>query len=236
MRESFRGQSKYKCEQCKDTGYIVIPQEISQPIMKQCQCLKEEKIERQWRNSGIDPNNNEQTFGNFTIHNEVSKRCKDTAIKYFRDFRDIENDRRNSLLLCGQSGCGKTHLTIALGKNLINKGVSVVYMPYRDTITKIKHNILDNEYYRKQLSKYQNCQVLLIDDLFKGKINDSDINIMFEIINYRYMNHKPTIISSEFTVGRMLNFDEAVGSRIYEMCRDYVVQIEGKENNYRLVN
>ena len=108
-------------------------------------------------------------------------------------------------------------------------------MPYRDVITKIKQNMLDAEYYCKIISNYQICEVILIDDLFKGKINESDINIMFEIINYRYLNFLPIIVSSEFSIDRLLAFDEGVGSRIYEMCKDYVVEIEkDMNNNYRL--
>jgi DNA replication protein DnaC len=107
-------------------------------------------------------------------------------------------------------------------------------MPYRDVITAIKQNMLEEEFYKKQLSKYQTAEILLIDDLYKGKINESDINIMFEVINYRYLNYLPVIVSSEFTIDKMLNFDEAIGSRIYEMCKDHIVQIEGAENNFRL--
>ena len=95
--------------------------------------------------------------------------------------------------------------------------------------------MLDSEYYKKFISKFQNCDILLIDDLFKGKVNDSDVNIMFEIINYRYINNLPMIINSEFLIDRLLYFDEALGSRIYEMCRDYLVQIKHDiKNNYRL--
>lgn len=95
--------------------------------------------------------------------------------------------------------------------------------------------MLDSEYYKKFISKFQNCDILLIDDLFKGKVNDSDVNIMFEIINYRYINNLPMIINSEFLIDRLLYFDEAIGSRIYEMCRDYLVQIKHDiKNNYRL--
>ena len=95
--------------------------------------------------------------------------------------------------------------------------------------------MMDSEYYGKLISKYQSCDVLLIDDLFKGKINESDINIIFEIINYRYMNCLPIIVSTEFTVDKLLSFDEGTGSKIYEMCKSYVVEIEKKkENNYRL--
>ena len=108
-------------------------------------------------------------------------------------------------------------------------------MPYRDVVTSIKQNMLDVEYYANIINKYQVCDVLLIDDLFRVKINESDINIMFDIINYRYYNCLPIIVSIEFTVDKLLAFDEGGGSRIYEMCKRYVVEIpKGIENNYRL--
>ncbi len=108
-------------------------------------------------------------------------------------------------------------------------------MPYRDVITKIKQNVIDEKKYASTILKYQVCEVLLIDDLFKGRLNESDVNIMFEIINYRYLNFLPIIVSSEFTIEKMLEFDEGIGSRIYEMSKDYVVEIKNDiRNNYRL--
>ena len=95
--------------------------------------------------------------------------------------------------------------------------------------------MIDEEYYQRMISKYQTCEVLLIDDLFKGRVNESDVNIIFEIINYRYLNYLPIIVSSEFTIEKLLTFDEGVGSRIYEICKDYVVEIKkDMRNNYRL--
>lgn len=72
--------------------------------------------------------------------------------------------------------------------------------------------------------------------LQNGKVTESDVNIMFEIINYRYLNLKPIIVSSELTQSKLLDFDESVGSRIIEMCRDRIGEVKGIENNYRLRN
>jgi DNA replication protein DnaC len=212
-----------------------MPQENMQPIAISCECRKVEKLKNEWKHSGINVEQSTQTFSNFEIWNEASQRTKDTAIAYYQDFHKIKDSRKNSILLCGQVGSGKSHCCIALALNFLKQKIKVVYMPYRDVITKIKQNMIDAEYYSKMISKYQLCEVLLIDDLFKGKINESDINIIFEIINYRYLNFLPIIVSSEFSVDKLLVFDEGVGSRVYEMAKDYVVEIEKDiSNNYRL--
>lgn len=235
MSEREQKKTLYNCDKCNDTGWILIPQDNRQPLAVSCECRKIEKLKNEWKYCGINVEQSKHTFSNFEIWNQASERAKDTAVAYYNDFNEIRNYRKNSILFCGQVGSGKSHLSIALAINFLKQKVKVVYMPYRDVITKVKQNMIDQEYYSRTISKYQLCEVLLIDDLFKGKINETDINIMFEIINYRYLNYLPIIVSSEFSINRLLDFDEGVGSRIYEMCKDYVLEIEKDiRNNYRL--
>ena len=235
LKERGLKQTSYECSKCCDTGWILIPQEHMQPIAVACECRKIEKLKNEWKYSGINVEQSKLTFASFEVWNDTSRRTKDTAATYCTDFDEIRDKRRNSILLCGQVGSGKTHCSIAVALNFLKQRIKVVYMPYRDVITKIKQNMIDEEYYTKTISKYQLCEVLLIDDLFKGKINETDVNIMFEIINYRYLNFRPIIVSSEFSIDRLLAFDEGVASRIYEMAKDYVVEIEKDiRNNYRL--
>jgi len=193
------------------------------------------KVQKIWEQSGISVNDIDKTFKNFEAWNREIRDMKDKVTSYLMQFDNIKNDRNNSILLSGKSGCGKTHLSLALANNLLKKKeVAVVYMPYRDVITSLKQNMTDEEYYKKTLTKYQKAEVLLIDDLLKGGTTKSDVNIMFELINYRYLNRLPMIISTEFDQRKLLDFDEAIGSRIYEMSKGYVVEIKGEGNNYRL--
>lgn len=189
----------------------------------------------QWKSLGIDLSKSKETFSNFEVWNMDSRVAKDTAVAFYNDFNYIKSTKQNSILFCGQVGSGKTHLSIALALNFIQHNIRIVYMPYRDIIVKLKQNMLDEEYYERIISKYKLAEVLLIDDLFKGKTSQADFNIMFEIINYRYLNHLPMVISTENTIEELLFLDEAIGSRVYEMCKNYTVQIErGSEKNYRL--
>lgn len=164
----------------------------------------------------------------------MQKTAKDKAVSYVKSFRDIEFDRNNSIAFLGNCGSGKTHLSIAIANNLMAKNIGVLYMPYRNAVTKIKQTVTDEINYNNAIQRYKSARVLLIDDFAKGKVTEADINIMFEIINHRYLNGKPIIISSELLQEDLLKFDEAIGSRIIEMCKGRIVEIRGIENNYRL--
>lgn len=228
-------ESSSKCEICNDTGFTVSKDDKGYDLYKPCKCRQMAKVQKIWEQSGISVNDIDKSFTNFEAWNTDVKNMKDKTTSYYLQFNNIKNERHNSILLSGKSGCGKTHLSLALANNLLKKKeVAVVYMPYRDIITSLKQNMTDEEYYKRTLTKYQKAEVLLIDDLLKGKITESDVNIMFELINYRYLNRLPMIISTEFDQRKLLDFDEAIGSRIYEMCKGYVVEIKGQGNNYRL--
>lgn len=223
----------YKCPKCKDTGFIEHVREDGSRSYTYCECRKKEEINKLWNKSGIKDLS--ASFKKFERWNEASTELYNTAVNYYKNFENIKNDRNNSIMFCGQPGSGKTYISLALANNFIKqKTIEVVYMPYRDTVTEIKQILIDKENYKKTVDKLQKAEILLIDDLFKGKINETDINIIFEIVNYRYINNLPLIVSTELTVDKLLQIDEAIGSRLYEMCKGHVVEIQGMENNYRL--
>lgn len=235
MKKEQEQKKKVCCSKCDDTGFILTKDDRGHDIYKPCKCREMAKVQRIWESSGISVNDIDKTFKNFETWNKDINTMKEMALNYFMRFEELRADRNNSIMFCGNPGCGKTHLSLALANKLLkDKSIGVVYMPYRDVITSLKQNMLDEDYYKKTLDKYQKAEVLLIDDLYKGKITESDVNIMFELINHRYINKLPIIISTEHPVGELLRRDEAVGSRIYEMCKGYVMEIKGMNNNYRL--
>ena len=200
-----------------------------------CECVNKEISIVQFKKSGINVNDKDKSFNTFKVWNEASKNLKNTGIAYYTNYDKIKNTSKNSILLAGNPGSGKTHILIALSNNFIsNRSIKIIYMNYREAMTSIKQNMLDKEIYYREIRKYQEAELLFIDDLFKGKITEADINIMFEIINHRYINRLPLMISTEKTIEELLNIDEGTSSRIYEMCKDYLVEVKGTENNFRL--
>ena len=199
-------REEYECLKCRDTGWIECKDGNGYTFMKHCDCWAVKEARRLMKQSGIS-----LEFQN----------------KGFKDFDTRGNP---------QVGAGKTHLGVAICNNLMNRNVAVCYMAYRNAVTKIKQVMTDEPEYNRVLRPYMQTRVLYIDDLLKGRVTESDVNILYEIVNYRYMNNLPMIISTEKSIEGLLEFDEAIGSRIIEMCRGNIVQLRGKELNYRLTS
>ena len=223
-----------ECEFCNGTGYeaINVDGEIQ---FVECRCNKMKLSDKYRLHSSIGAGLKDMTFDSFIADDsEVLTNAKNKAMYYVRDFDNKAGWRNNSILFHGQPGSGKTHLGIAISNALLDKEYEVVYMPYRNAITEVKQNITNYDVYRKLMSRYSKCGVLYIDDFLKGKISEADVNVIYEIVNYRYNNNLPMILSTEKSLEEMLDFDEAIGSRIIEMCKESIIKFDGVRLNYRI--
>lgn len=232
---------RYECEICKDEEWIYDEETNS---VRPCKCREVKIYKRILEASGITQAFLSRNFNNFKPVNPVAANAKAMAMDYVKKFDNIKSLRNNSIAFLGQVGAGKTHLSIAIANELMKRNIGVRYMQYREDITRIKQTLMDEENYGREMNKYKNATVLLIDDLFKNATNknragydtlsDSDKRIMFEIINYRYFKNAPIIVSSEYFAEDLLEFDEGIGSRILEMCEGHIIEFHGQELNYRL--
>lgn len=223
------------CGECGGLGFIITVEDGRQ-FAEPCRCREKHLAMARLKRSGIADWMLEKGFNNFyDLGDPVLMDAKNQAIAYYQGFLKNENSRNNSIIFCGQSGSGKTHLAMAICTNLLTVCcVGVSYMAYRNTVTEIKQLVNDKEGYYAAMWKYCTERVLCIDDMLKGRSTEADLNILYELINYRYMHNKPMIISTEKTQEELIGFDEATGSRILEMCRGNIITLSGKGLNYRL--
>lgn len=208
-------------------------------VFKDCVCAPKRQSQHLMKFSEITEEFKKMTFSSFILEGkaEVIKEAHQCAVDYFVEFDHIKDTRNNSISLLGQPGAGKTHLLTALANNLIiKKQISVLYFPFVEGFNDLKDDFTVLE---EKLTKMKRVGVLFIDDLFKGRTQPTDFQIeqMFAVINYRYLNHKPIMISSEKTVDELCDIDEALGTRIFEMSKNYTIVIKGdrKVLNHRLV-
>lgn len=230
----------YECEICRDEEWLF---DLINNSARPCKCREAKLYKKIIESCGITESFLEKNFENYRVTNKQTEVALNIARDYANTYKLIKDTKNNSLALLGQVGSGKTHLTIAVANKLMANNIGVRYMQYREDIPRIKRAATNEEEYTREINKYKNAKILLIDDLYKSAIskgqfgeylNDADKRIIFEIINYRYVKGIPIIVSSECSMRTLIDLDEGIGSRILEMCKGHIVEIVGKENNYRL--
>ena len=223
--------NEYNCPKCKDIGYIITGRNTA----RECECVVQRRINRLFKASQITDEFKKLSFKNFITKGkpQVIVDAYKCAANYCKRFPEIRNTRHNSICLLGQPGAGKTHLLIAASNYLLKRGIGVLYFPYREGFDEIKDDL---DALEEKASRMKEVDVLFIDDLYKRGATEFEIKTMFSVINYRYLNHKPIMVSSEFLEDDLLDIDEALGSRILEMARDFTVPITGDRKllNHRL--
>lgn len=221
-----------RCELCGDVGYRHYI-ENGQEMVEECECLNRIKFERNMKKSGA---NREMTFDNWHSDDNWQTDMGAKAVEY----ADGGYLTGQWFFAGGQVGCGKTHICTAILHELIKTNIGCKYMAWRDEAVQLKAIVNQHEEYHQRLMEICKSQVLYIDDFWKTqqgmKPTQADVNLAFQIINFRYQDKKyVTIISCEHTVKKLMEIDEAVGSRIYERSKAYRVEIEKDETkNYRL--
>lgn len=133
------------------------------------------------------------------------------------------------LVLTGPVATGKTHLATAAALRLIEYGHTVVFADSTDLCARLRDF---SDVHAAPI--YQRADVLILDDLgteSRTSVTDSG---MFRILNYRYANNRPTLLTTNLTIGQIAQWDgwERIVRRIEECAR--VIQLRPDRFVHRL--
>ena len=159
---------------------------------------RQKKIERLLGKSGIKKRFQQRTFDRFIADTAERRRCLRTAKEYADRFAEklVSGD---GLYIEGPNGTGKTHLAAAIALQLIASGVPVVCKTAGDLLADVK-NAFDNGAVSEAviLRAYKDADLLVIDDLGKEMCTDWSMSTLYAILNDRYEDLKPTIITTNY--------------------------------------
>ncbi len=215
---------KASCSICNDLHYL-----NKNGLVVRCECQLKHDIEQNMKKSGMNNLLNNKV-SNFETKQKWQSDLKNLAIKYAKTYTD------EWFVVLGQSGSGKTMICSALANKMLSDGLSVNYIQWDSFMREHKQKVI-KEGDVSFLYKVMDVQVLYIDDLFKGKITDYDLEVCYEVINYRYNKRLITIVSSEHLFNSLNQIDSAIAGRMFERSNGYVFEIDKNDkNNYRVNN
>ena len=157
-----------------------------------------------------------------------------TRVSQLLDFSWI--DKKENVLFFGPPGLGKTHLSIALGFEAIEKGYSVCF----ERVSNLMKILKNSEVQRIsgfRLKKILNSDLLIIDEIGYTPIEKREANLFFNLISEMYEKQSIVITSNKsFTVWAEMMGDEIMTTAMLDRLLHHanIFTLEGE--SYRLAN
>lgn len=190
---------EFDCELCKDTGYIdgkicgciknaakkILINSLSETLP-----LEDSRFEsfdlKYYPDENMDGGNPRKRMENlFAL-------CKAYAENF--NPKTAEN-----LLFMGDAGLGKTHLSLAIVYELLNKGFDVIYGSSYNLFSAMENDHFGNRS-NDSFSAAVSCDLLVIDDLGSEFVSPYIQSMFYNVVNTRLLANKPTIINTNLNM------------------------------------
>ncbi len=205
----------YVCKKCDDIGFV---------DGKMCDCFKN-SIRQITYDSLCDRVPLEKfRFDNFSLdyypdfydeNGIVPRNRMKNNFDYCTNYADDFNKSSGNILMYGNTGLGKTHLSLAIAGEVAKKGYTVIYGSAQNLLTN-----LENEKFGRGIQvgveqSIQDCDLLIIDDLGAEFSTQFTVSAIYNILNTRLLMSKPTIISTNLTIKEIEDkYTQRIASRI----------------------
>lgn len=219
-------EPNYSCKKCNDNGLIE---------GKYCDCLISElnsllKLESGFLNLEDFADAN---FDIFDGEKELMKNLYSKMQKWCYSSFD-----KNLIFLAGQTGVGKTHLMKCMANELIKRHklvrLTTSFAMHQDFVKSYASRDLEQK--QALLDKYLTAEILFIDDLgTELRQRDITVNYLYQILNERKMQKRPTIITSNLSLEDVMEYyDERILSRITDKSTSIQLYLKGKDVRFNL--
>ena len=218
-------EPQYTCTQCNDTAYVekngkTVYCQCFLDLLKQCACEEINKL------SPLKLS----TFDNFNLEyypydsntDGVSPYTRMSKIfNYCKNFAKNFNGSGKSIIMRGATGLGKTHLSLAIANEVLNKGYYAVYVSAPSVLSKLHKLHFNHEFEEEQsiTDTLCSCDLLIIDDLGTEFPSPFTKATIYNIFNNRLLANKPMIINTNMTIRELEStYSQRFVSRIIGEC------------------
>ncbi len=218
----------YVCPKCSDTGYAGADM---------CECMKTLLRLESLKMGGV-ANSDAQTFDSFSLSYYAQDRDTyskmEKTLSAARAFAEEFVPGKENLLLMGGTGLGKTHLSTAIARRVIEGGHHVVYETAQTVFSDFEHDHFragrGEDSHRAE--KYMTAPLLILDDLGTEFVSRFTLSCLYQLVNTRLVKGLSTVISTNLTPEELNElYDSRLTSRLLGHYR--VLAFEGKDVRFQ---
>lgn len=227
---------KYKHEACWDCEKEQQDREMAEQIRRENIELKKRKILSTFNeNSLINPKLQGVSFESYEPTNQDLSKAKQLAKRYADNF---SLDNPVGLLLIGNYGTGKSHLSVAITKEIMEKDFTCIFISTPKLMTKIRstYNKESNFSEDQIIDMLSQVDCLVLDDIGAESVKQGDNNQhtwatskIFEIIDNRIGKH--TIFTSNYPPEEL---EQRLGGRNFSRMMEDTHVIKMYGDDYRM--
>ncbi|MDH5560969.1 MAG: ATP-binding protein [Deltaproteobacteria bacterium] len=186
------------CRLCEDTGYILKRDDLGRESAEPCECAVIKRKVELYNAADIPSQFYDATFENFhTSNNPSLKEALNTARLSFKKFNTGD---KKGFVFFGGVGVGKTRLVCTMIRVFVLEHVvPCLFKEFSSLLSEIKTGYDKGLSENQLIEKVNQTEILVIDELGKGRKSEWEISILDSIIANRYNMKKTTIFTTNYT-------------------------------------
>lgn len=187
-----------------------------QEVEKEKTLEQQKAIQDKIVKAGIPKRFQECTFSSYQAITDNQKLVLKTSMDYYKD---LTKGTSSALFLCGNCGTGKNHLAISILLNLIRRNIKTgIYTKVGKMIRDIRSAYSRNDGPTEQqiIDKYIHTPVLILNEIGVQYGTEGEKVLLFEVIDGRYEEMKPTILISNLSFSDM---EKYLGERVLDRLK-----------------
>lgn len=161
-----------------------------------------------------------KTLTNFETRDKSRKNLVENAGHFIKGFT-FKEEFPKGLLMTGPVGCGKSHLAVAILREVIGKGYTGLYYNSPDLLRDIRATFDNSSEISEDevLDTVTNVDLLVLDDLGAENVSGFVLDRFYLIVNKRYEGCKPMIVTTNLDDETLrARMGDRIVSRLGEMC------------------